>query len=256
MTPHGDALNDAALRPYSVRVDRKGGLGGLGEQPKRCEETNPGSQELPAEALDAPLILASASPRRADLLSQVGVAYEVRVSDVAEEADVPGADPAEVAEEHARDKALDVAAHNPGRLVLGADTVVVLDGRVLGKPEDEDDARRMVASLSGSEHEVITGVAIALADGKARLLALEHVRTTVRFRTLTDEEIDAYVASGEPMDKAGAYGIQGRGALLVREIEGCYFNVVGLPLSRTWELLCALGHQVPGQHAGDRGQRP
>lgn len=226
----------------------------MGRSDARKEtETGPRAAEVPAR----PLVLASASPRRADLLTQVGIAHEVQVSGAAEEADVPGADPAEVAEAHAREKALDVAARNPGRLVLGADTVVVLDGRVLGKPEDAGDARRMLRELSGRGHEVITAVAIATGESNSpRLLALEHVRTRVEFRALCDEEIEAYVASGEPMDKAGAYGIQGRGALLVREIEGCYFNVVGLPLSRTWELLSARGHEVPGLHdARDRGRR-
>jgi septum formation protein len=215
---------------------------------------------LAAEVLEGPLILASASPRRADLLAQVGIPYEVHVSDVAEEADLPGVPPAEVAETHARDKALDVAAQRPGRLVLGADTVVVLDGRVLGKPEDAADAQRMLRALSGRGHAVITAVAFALGEQGSgepapRLVALEHVRTQVQFRTLDEDEIEAYVASGEPMDKAGGYGIQGRGALLVREIAGCYFSVVGLPLSRTWELLRDLGHGIPGaQDDGDRGR--
>jgi septum formation protein len=214
----------------------------VGEEPGRID----GMDEHVREALERPLVLASASPRRADLLTQVGIAYEVRVSDVAEEADEPGADPADVAETHARQKAQDVAGGAPGRLVLGADTVVVLDGRVLGKPADEADARGMLRALSGRAHEVITGVALALdAGGGPVLLAQAHVRTRVVFRELSDAEIEAYVASREPMDKAGGYGIQGRGALLVHEIEGCYFNVVGLPLSRTWALLSALGHEVP-----------
>ena len=115
------------------------------------------------EALECPLVLASASPRRAELLAQVGIAYEVRVSDVSEEADVPGADPAEVAEVHAREKALAVAGTSVGRLVLGADTVVVLEGRILGKPADAADARRTLSELSGRAHEVITGVALALS---------------------------------------------------------------------------------------------
>ncbi|MFO8080075.1 MAG: Maf family protein [Armatimonadota bacterium] len=216
-------------------------------------------ERLPAEVLGRPLVLASASPRRTELLRRVGIPHDVRVSGVPEEADRPGADPAEVAEEHASEKALNVAAECAGRLVLGADTVVVVDGEVLGKPEDGADARRMLRRLSGRDHAVITAVALALREessAAAELLALEHVRTRVEFRALSVEEIAAYVASGEPMDKAGGYGIQGRGALLVSEIEGCYFNVVGLPLSRTWELLSALGHEVPEpDDAQVRGRR-
>jgi septum formation protein len=187
-----------------------------------------------------PIVLASASPRRAELLRQVGVEFEVRVSDVDEDAASTLDDPAEITLQHAREKALQVAADAPARLVLGADTVVVLDGRVLEKPRDADEAREMLRTLSGRTHEVITGVAIAmLRDGEPQVLVEDHVRTAVEFRALTEEEIAAYVACGEPMDKAGAYGIQGRGALLVRGIEGCYSNVVGLPLSRTWEMLQA-----------------
>ena len=202
------------------------------------------------------LVLASASPRRAELLQQVGIAFEVRVSQVAEDGDVPGAEPAEVAELHARQKALDVAAGAPLRLVLGADTVVVLDGRVLGKPRDADDARAMLRALSGRTHEVITGVALALLRGAdPELIAQDHVRTQVTFRELSEAEIEAYVMSGEPMDKAGAYGIQGRGALLVEEIKGCYSNVVGLPLSRTWEMLGASGRNVATSGAHRDGVR-
>lgn len=224
----------------------------------------PGAEKQmpPRSVLDRPLVLASASPRRADLLTQVGIDYEVRIASVPEDADVPGADPAEVAQAHARDKALHVADQVPGRLVLGADTVVVLDGRVLGKPEDAGDARRMLRALSGRGHDVITAVAVAASyeyrgEPGAELLALEHETTQVQFRDLSEDEIDAYVASGEPMDKAGAYGIQGRGALLVRRIDGCYFNVVGLPVSRTCELLTAIGYRIPWmQTASDRGRRP
>lgn len=190
-----------------------------------------------------PLVLASASPRRAELLRQVGIDFEVRVSDVAEENDAANVSPAEVAAGHARQKALAVAAAMPGRLVLGADTVVVRGERLLGKPESEAQARRMLRLLSGGAHEVITAVALAIGEGDgASVVAEDQVSTGVVFRTLDEAEIDAYVATGEPMDKAGAYGIQGRGALLVREVEGCYFNVVGLPLSRTWELLRSLGY--------------
>lgn len=202
-----------------------------------------------------PLILASASPRRAELLRQVGVEFEVRVSDVAEDGAEAGIAPADVAALHARQKALEVAASAPGRLVLGADTVVVLDGRVLEKPRDEDEARAMLAALSGRTHEVITAVAFARRDGaEAEVLAEDYVSTLVEFRELTNAEIETYVASAEPMDKAGAYGIQGRGAVLVKGIHGCYSNVVGLPLSRTWEMLGALDGTGEAGSARDRGR--
>jgi len=201
-----------------------------------------GDDRVLSRAAQRPLVLASASPRRAALLAQVGVAFEVRASDVPEEADRPGRDAGEVAREHARAKALAVARQLPERLVLGADTVVVLGGEVLGKPAGREEARVMLRRLSGREHAVITAVALALGDaGRARLLDEHAECTRVRFRELGAAEIEDYVASGEPLDKAGAYGIQGRGALLVRAIEGCYFNVVGLPLSSTWEMLVRLG---------------
>ncbi len=202
----------------------------------RLSDTGVGS------ATDRPLVLASGSPRRAELLAQVGIPFEVRVSDVTEDADEAGVAPADVAARHARQKALSVAAEMPGRLVLGADTVVVLGSRLLGKPQSAAEARRMLQSLSGRSHHVVTAVAFAKGDAEGpRILAEDTVHTRVVFRELTDAEIEAYVATGEPMDKAGAYGIQGRGALLVSEIDGCYYNVVGLPLSRTWGLLGQLG---------------
>jgi septum formation protein len=218
-----------------------------------CElRSDNGAEASAAQAVDAeqlrdalrrPLVLASASPRRADLLRQVAVDFEVRVSDVAEEAARQGACPAEVAAEHARQKSLAVAASVPGRVVLGADTVVVLGEHLLGKPRSNAQAQQMLQMLSGEAHQVITAVALAIGHTEApRLIVEDRVLTRVVFRELADEEIEAYVATGEPMDKAGAYGIQGHGALLVREIEGCYYNVVGLPLSRTWELLNRLGY--------------
>ncbi len=204
-------------------------------------------------ALRRPLVLASASPRRAALLRQVGLPFDVRVSDVAEEADEVGRGPEAVALEHACQKALDVAGELPGRLVLGADTVVVLGDQVLGKPSGPDEARGMLRALSGREHEVISAVAIAIgASDGARLLTEHAEHTRVAFRALSDGEIERYIATGEPPDKAGAYGIQGHGALLVRDIDGCYFNVVGLPLSRTWEMLVELGYDGIGHGASDR----
>ncbi|MGC9317934.1 MAG: Maf family protein [Armatimonadota bacterium] len=209
-----------------------------------------------AEALERPLVLASASPRRSELLRQVGLDFEIKVSDAAEDAEAPGLTPGDVAVRHARRKAMSVASDVPGRVVLGADTVVVLDGRLLGKPADAEEAREMLRALSGREHEVITAVAVALGrGGTARVLVEDRSRTRVIFRDLSENEIERYVNTGEPMDKAGAYGIQGRGALLVREIHGCYFTVVGLPLSLTWEMLQRLSLGGSRQTRGPRGVR-
>lgn len=209
---------------------------------------------MTGSALTQPLVLASASPRRAALLAQVGLRFEVHVSDVPEEADEAGRAPQAVALEHARAKALAVAAAAPGRLVLGADTVVVLDGDLLGKPAHAAEAAAMLRRLSGREHEVITAIAFALDAGQgARVLAEHAEHTRVVFRELSEDEIAWYVASGEPLDKAGAYGIQGHGALLVRRIEGCYFNVVGLPLSRTGEVLAELGYDLIDRNAAGWG---
>jgi septum formation protein len=179
-----------------------------------------------------PLVLASASPRRVALLRQVGAHFTV--------AD-PGPDrpwPAGSAPRHgtralALHKARVVAARRPEALVLGADTVVVLGGHVLGKPADGDEAFELLRRLSGRWHEVWTG--IALVGGGEACTASECTR--VRFARLGDDELRGYVASGEPLDKAGAYALQGSGAQFVREIEGCYFNVVGLPLARLRSLL-------------------
>ncbi|MGD9495839.1 MAG: nucleoside triphosphate pyrophosphatase [Armatimonadota bacterium] len=204
------------------------------------EEARPWDAAL-SSALRRPLVLASASPRRAMLLRQAGIEFEVRVPQIVEDADESGLPPAEVALTHARTKAQAVARELWGRLVLGADTVVVLGTQVLGKPDGPAQARAMLQALSGRVHEVITAVALAVGDGGG-IVAEQIERTRVRFRRLSEGEIECYVASGEPLDKAGAYGIQGRGALLVREIEGCYFNVVGLPLSRIWDMLSSLGH--------------
>jgi len=173
------------------------------------------------------IILASASPRRSELLRAVGIPFEVCVSDV-EEVVLPGWMADQAARELARQKAEAVAARHPEDCVIGADTVVVIDGQILEKPKDHEDAKRMLRLLSGREHRVITGVCIVCGD-RRRVFSQE---TAVRFFPLGDEEIARYVATGEPMDKAGAYGIQAFGALLVEGITGDYFNVVGLPVAR------------------------
>jgi len=179
------------------------------------------------------LVLASRSPRRAELLRIAGIPFEVHAaSDVESEHAARlaplHAQPARYAEELARLKALAVCELLPGRLVLGADTIVVLDGEVLEKPRDAADARAILGRLAGQRHTVIT--AIALCGGLCRPW-LGHESTEVEFLPLGPEAIARYVATGEPLDKAGAYGIQGFGALMVRGVTGCYFNVMGLPLA-------------------------
>ena len=184
------------------------------------------------------LILASASPRRRELLTQVGVSFEIEVSDVKEviDASLP---PELQVQSLALQKAQAVAAQRKEGLVLGADTVVAAHGCLLGKPHSEAEAKAMLRSLSGTWHQVMTAVALVdAADQNNTWTSIEI--TNVKFRDLTETDIAAYVATGESMDKAGAYGIQGYGALLVERIEGCYNNVVGLPLQqvakglRTW----------------------
>lgn len=187
------------------------------------------------------LVLASASPRREALLRQLGVPFEVVPSDLPE-AWPPGPAP-EAVTALALAKARAVASRLAGAIVLGADTAVVLEGEVFGKPESPEDAKRMLRELQGREHEVITGVALVEAPGThaGGREAATHVVTRVRMRALSQAEIDAYIASGEPLDKAGAYAIQAAGHGLVDRVEGCYTNVVGLPLTTTRRLLEAWG---------------
>lgn len=183
------------------------------------------------------LILASGSPRRCELLRNAGFAFEAVSPDV-EEAYADREDPAACAERLAREKAETVARCFQLRdqvVVLGADTVVVADGIVLGKPASAEEARAMLERLSGRVHEVITGVALA-APGSSRR-AVAHEVTRVFFRPLTQEEIATYVASGEPLDKAGAYAAQGQASRFITRVEGCYFNVVGLPVALVERLL-------------------
>jgi septum formation protein len=182
------------------------------------------------------VVLASASPRRRELLNLIGVAHEVRPANIDETAR-PREAPRRHAERLAREKASAVATRNPDLITIGADTLVVVNRRVLGKPADADEAARMLGLLSGREHMVIT--AVAVSRGKKLRSAIEEVR--VKFRRLRDDEIDAYIATGEPMDKAGAYGIQGFGATIVERIEGDYFAVMGLPLGRLVGLLRDVG---------------
>lgn len=185
------------------------------------------------------LILASKSPRRRELLEQIGVTdFLVRPAVDPEVADLT-MPPQTLVETLALHKAREVAAKHarPGDIVLGADTIVVLEREILGKPRDEAHARKMLRALSDRKHRVYTGIAL-IRDGREYHA---HEQTEVHFRALTDGEIDAYIATGEPMDKAGAYGIQGRGALFVDRIHGDYCNVVGLPVCRLGLMLAELG---------------
>lgn len=182
------------------------------------------------------LVLASQSPRRVQLLTMLGLTFDIVPADI-DEAYLPGETAALHAERLAREKALTVAEREPGALVIGSDTVVVIDERVLGKPADADEAVSMLLDLQGREHIVATGVAVA--DDGAVSSAVEQV--AVRFRSFTRETALAYVATGEPLDKAGAYGIQGFGASLVERIDGDYFAVMGLPICRLILLLEDMG---------------
>lgn len=180
------------------------------------------------------IILASASPRRKELLTTAGVEFEVLVSQ-ADETVPEGTAPKDAAIMTAEKKALAVAENSRDSVVIGADTIVVIDGKILGKPKDEADAADMLRTLSGREHEVITGVCITDGEKTEKFAQVSRVR----FYALTEDEITAYVATKEPMDKAGSYGIQGRGCVLVESIEGDYFNIVGLPVAATVRALKA-----------------
>ena len=182
------------------------------------------------------VVLASASPRRRELLNLIGIAHEVRPANI-DETMRPRETPRRHVERLAREKASAIAKRDPDLITIGADTIVVINRKVLGKPRDTDDAARMLALLSGREHMVTT--AVAVSRGKKLRSAVEEVR--VRFRRLRDDEIEAYIATGEPMDKAGAYGIQGYGATIVERIEGDYFSVMGLPVVRLIGLLRDVG---------------
>lgn len=186
------------------------------------------------------LILASKSPRRKELLKKLGLDFEIVVSEAEE--DLQEGDPVLLAEKLALKKARLVAAQQPEGLVVGADTVVALEGTILGKPKSKDEAVKMLQLLSGKTHRVITGIALVEAPQGRELVS--HEITQVSFRTLEAAEIAAYVNTGEPLDKAGAYGIQGLGGLLVERIEGCYNNVVGLPLTKLYLLLKEFGIDV------------
>ena len=182
------------------------------------------------------VVLASSSPRRRELLTLVGITHDVAPANI-DESHLPGELPAGHAERLAREKARVVAASAPDAVTIGADTIVVVDGDILGKPRDEDHAAEMLRRLSGRSHRVITAVA---ASWRGELAStIEEVGVT--FRPLREREIAAYIATGEPMDKAGAYGIQGYGATIVERVDGDYFAVMGLAVNRLVRLLERLG---------------
>ena len=182
------------------------------------------------------VLLASASPRRRELLSLVGILHEVRPADI-DETPLPGERPAPHVERLARGKAATIARRTPEALTIGADTIVVVDGDILGKPGDTKDAARMLQRLSGRTHTVFTAVAVTFRG--RTVSAVEEVEVT--FRSLGEREIERYIETGEPLDKAGAYGIQGYGATVVERIDGDYFAVMGLSLVLLVRLLAEVG---------------
>jgi septum formation protein len=171
------------------------------------------------------LVLASRSPRRSEILRQAGIPFTIRAADVDETA-LASESPEAYVQRLAEMKALAVEAA-PGEIVLGADTTVVIDGEMLGKPADLADARRMLGLLSGRRHEVVTGICLK----RANCIVRDYASTKVWFSVITEDEIAEYAASGEPLDKAGGYAIQGLASKFIEKIEGCYFNVVGLPVA-------------------------
>ena len=205
-----------------------------------------GAGELPGAAGRGPrvglepLVLASSSPRRAEILRNVGWPFETQPADV-DESMRGGEGPVAYVERLAREKAEAVAAQRLFGLVLGADTTVVVEGRILGKPRDADEAREMLRLLGGRAHEVLTGVALVRAESRQARVA--HERTRVRFGPMTEEEIDWHVAVGDLLDKAGAYAVQSHAALFIEAIEGDYWNVVGLPVRLVYKLAREMGEQ-------------
>jgi len=188
------------------------------------------------------IILASSSPRRAEILREAGIAFEIRSADIDERA-LPGesaqAMVTRLAEAKARTVASEIDHSMRDGIVVGADTTVELGGEILGKPRDPAHAREMLAKLSGRTHHVLTGIFLLRLSGNTTRTAVE--KSAVTFAQLSEEEIAAYVASGEPLGKAGAYAIQGLAGRYIPRIEGCYFNIVGLPLARLYAFLRELG---------------
>jgi len=191
------------------------------------------------------LVLASQSPRRAEILTAVGWEFEKQTADI-DETEFPGEKPEDYVQRLAKEKAKTVAKNYEKALVLGADTIVVIDGKIIGKPKDFADARQMLQMLSGNWHEVLTGVAIVsqmrIAERGVKKIRIPHLvvglqKTRVKFAEISDAEIEFLVEKGAPLDKAGAYAVQAQAALFIEKIEGDYWNVVGLPINLVYELL-------------------
>jgi len=186
--------------------------------------------------LNDKLILASGSPRRAEILAAVGWKFEKEVADV-DETEFPGEKPDEYVLRLGKIKAETVAANHKNALILGADTIVVIDNQIIGKPKDFDDARRMLKMLSGNWHEVLTGVALVKVFKGNFETKVDLQKTRVKFAEMNDAEIEFLIEKGEPLDKAGAYAVQAQAALFIEEIRGDYWNVVGLPISLVYKLM-------------------
>jgi len=182
------------------------------------------------------LILASASPRRAEILTAVGWQFEKEVADV-DETEFSGEKPEDYVQRLAKAKAETVAANHENALVLGADTIVVIENKIVGKPKGFEDARRMLQMLSGNWHEVLTGIALIRVSAGNSEIKVDLQKTRVKFAKLNDSEIKFLIEKGEPLDKAGAYAVQAQAALFIEEIEGDYWNVVGLPVNLVYESL-------------------
>lgn len=180
------------------------------------------------------IILASASPRRKEILENANVKFDV-VKSTIDEVILNQELPSQVVMRLAFEKCMDIASKNENDLVIGADTIVVLDDIILGKPKDKEDATSMIKKLSGKTHQVITGISLVNLNVNKKII--DYVVSNVKFKDLSEEDIKDYIQTNESLDKAGAYGIQGYGAILVEEIQGDYFNIVGLPISRLSDLL-------------------
>ncbi|CEQ18790.1 Maf family protein [Paraclostridium sordellii] len=182
------------------------------------------------------IILASGSPRRREILANTNAKFDVLTSDV-DERIFKFEEPTQLVLRLAFEKCMDIAINNPESLVIGADTIVVLDNEILGKPKNEDEVFDMLSKLSNREHQVITGMSIVNIENNKKIV--DYTISNVKFKNLTDQDIRDYISTGECLDKAGSYGIQGYGALLVKEIQGDYFNIVGLPISKLSDILKA-----------------
>ena len=180
------------------------------------------------------IILASASPRRKEILENTNIKFDI-ISSSIEELILGGESPCQMVMRLAFEKGIDIASKHKSDLVISADTIVVLDNNILGKPKDEEEARQMISNLSGRTHQVITGISLINLEKNKKII--DYVISNVKFKKLSKDDIDDYIKTKESLDKAGAYGIQGYGALLVEEIQGDYFNIVGLPISKLSDLL-------------------